>query len=212
MVNGKLKGGKPPVITESTTSTTEPTSIDNTFANWSGWNKTSLSLLPTSMTPPPHAAVYKSLTFSPFNPPPPSLRQRGHLCYATLVTLENESLMLVCTTRGWYVARSTAPSTSFDPTPRTVPKETASHSLMDLLHGVSPLFTSSLRSLQNPLSPEKGGPTQLEPISTIPIPQHPPSYPWLASPPSLRSHTPDLIRTQLAYAYTGATRRSEGLE
>jgi len=174
---------------------------DGLFAEWKGLPKTDLTKLPTSMPAVPHPACFKSLIFSPFNPPPPHLRQRGHLVYLTLVTLEGEAHMIVCHTKGWYVARSNAPSVSFDPAPRTSPKVISAHSLIDLLHALSPGFTSTLRGLQGQASNPA---LAREPIATVPIPQYPPAYPWLATAPSLSAINPDLVKTQLAYGYTGA--------
>lgn len=195
VVAGKGKAKGPKIVKPETE--TE----DALFNEWKGLPKSDISKLPTSMPPLPHPACLKSLIFSPFNPPPPHLKQKGHLVYLTVVTLEGEASMLVCTTRGWYVARSTAPSVSFDPAPKTQPKEIAAHSLIDLLHAISPLFTQTLRGLQGQSADPK---LAREPIATVPIPQYPPAYPWLATAPSLSSINPDLVKTQLAYGYTGA--------
>lgn len=183
--------------------TTEADDKNAPFATWTGWPQVQLDKLPISLPLPPHTPVLKSLIFSPFNPPPAHLRQQGHLVYLTVVTLEGESAMLVCTTRGWHVARSTAPSMTFDPQPR--PKSIAAHSLIDLLHGLSPAFTAALRGVQT------NGQGKREPIATVGIPQYPPAYPWLATPPTDRSIAPDLLRTQIAYGLTGAT-SADGLE
>lgn len=195
------KRSKPPQIAAATSESEK----DAAFVSWQGWPKMDLAKLPLSLPASTQAPVLKSLIFSPFNPPPPHLRQQGHLIYLTVVTLEGESAMLVCTTRGWHVARSGAPSITFDPAPRTQPKPIAAHSLIDLLHGLSPQFTAALRSIQMPAAGER------ESIATIGIPQHPPAYPWLANPPSDRSIAPDLMRTQIAYGLTGAT-GADGLE
>ena len=193
--NANGKGKKPKIVKPETE--TE----DALFSEWKGLPRSDISKLPTTMPAAPHPACLKSLIFSPFNPPPPHLRQKGHMTYLTVVTLEGEAHMLVCTTKGWYVARSNAPSVSFDPAPRTQPKEISSHSLIDLLHAISPAFTNTLRGLQG----QNGAPAVArEPIATVPIPQYPPAYPWLASAPSLSAINPDLIKTQLAYGYTGA--------
>lgn len=174
---------------------------DALFADWKGLPKTDVAKLPLAMPPLPHPSCLRSLIFSPFNPPPPHLKQKGHLIYLTAVTLEGEAVMIVCSTKGWYVARSTAPSVSFDPAPRTTPKEIKSHSLVDLLHALSPLFTSTLRSLQTQASNPA---LAREPIASVPIPQYPPAYPWIASAPNNSAVNPDLVKTQLAYGYTGA--------
>ena len=198
-VNGtsqnKSKANRPKIVKPETE--TE----DALFSEWKGLPRSDVSKLPLAMPAVPHPACLKSLIFSPFNPPPPHLKQRGHLVYLTVVTLEGEAHMLVCTTKGWYVARSNAPSVSFDPAPRTQPKEISAHSLIDLLHAISPAFTNTLRGLQGQASNPA---LAREPIATVPIPQYPPAYPWLATAPSHSAVNPDLIKTQLAYGYTGA--------
>jgi len=205
-INGKVNKksqsktrSKPPVL--------EPKPEDAPFGSWKGWPSVDIARIPTSLPPPAHGQCVRSLLFSPFNPPPPHLRQRGHLVYLTVVTLEGESAMLVCTTRGWHVARSASPNAAFDPAPRTTPKSISAHSLIDLLHGLSPLFTSTLRSLQAQSTAEPAR----EPIATVPIPPHPPAYPWLATAPLDKAIIPDAQRMQLAYGYTGAT-TVDGLE
>lgn len=187
------KGKKPPTVKADTEDDVK------LFSDWQGLPRSDLAKAPLSMPPIPHSSCLRSIIFSPFNPPPSHLKQKGHLLYVNVVTLEGESLMLVCTLRGWYVAKSTAPTLSFDPTPRSTPKSHESHSLMDLLHGISPLFTSTLRSMQS------GGQEHArEPIATVPIPQYPPAHPWLATAPTNASIHPDFMKTQLAYGYTGA--------
>lgn len=194
-------GARPPQVK------TDVEDTEALFEEFTGAPSIDLASVPTNMPSAPHASCLKSLIFSPFNPPAPQYRQRGHLIYLTVHTLEGEAAMLVCTTRGWHVARSTAPSTTFDPEPRTSPKSMHAHSLVDLLHALSPAFTHALRSLQNVST----SPAAREPIATVPVPQYPPAYPWLIKTPTDKSHTPDLMRTQLAYGYTGAT-SIDGLE
>ncbi|KAJ9099776.1 hypothetical protein QFC21_003774 [Naganishia friedmannii] len=195
-------GARPPVAPGA-----DSTATSALFEDFPALPSTSLSTLPTNLSTPAHPSCVRSLIFSPFNPPAPQYRQRGHLVYLTLVTLEGDAYMLVCTTRGWHVAKSTAPSVSFDPTPREGANNHA-HSLVDLLHALSPQFTATLRALQTSSS----SPTAREPITTVPVPQHPSSYPWLIKRPSDSSaQQPDLLRTQLAFGYTGAV-TPDGLE
>ena len=201
--SGKL-GARPPPVKSAETANDEANAL---FEEFTGAPSVELASLPVNMPAQPHPACLKSLIFSPFNPPAPQWRQRGHLVYLTVVTLEGEAAMLVCTTRGWHVARSTAPSLSFDPEPRPAPKDIHAHSLVDLLHALSPLFTQTLRSLQSVSSST----TAREPIATVPVPQYPPAYPWIVKSPSDKQQQPDLLRTQLAYGYTGAT-SVDGLE
>ena len=161
------------------------------FADWeSDDTPTPLSRLPMSQTPPEVLPCVRSVQLSPFNPPPPHLRQAGHQLYLQVTLLEGDVVNFVCSSRGWYISKSTP----IDPTPPTPP----THSLIDLLHSISPRFTERLAFLP-PLSTT---PSPLEPISTVPIPQAETAYPFLATPPR---PTADILRTQLAYLHTGAT-------
>ena len=179
------------------------------FADWKGeWPEADLSSIPTSPVSPEVLPCLKSLQLSAFNPPPPHLKQIGHQLYLQVTLLEGDVLVLVCTSRGWYVSRST--SSSFDPSSRTQLQSgaqvTPTHSLIDLLHSLSPLFSERLSHLQ-PLSTT---PPTYEPISTVPIPQAESAYPFLATPPKPDVEA-DLIKTQLAYLHTGAT-TADGLD
>jgi protein TIF31 len=169
---------------------------EHAFADWTSESVApSFSKLPFSQDMPEAAPCLRSVQISPFNPPPPHLRQKGHQLYLQVATLEGETLTIVCTSRGWYVSRSNV--NTFDPTPRTDGPIT--HSLVDLLHSVSPQFSERVSKL-HPLSAE---PLALEPISTVPIPQAEPAYPFLANLPKTAALA-DPIRAQLAYLHTGA--------
>lgn len=107
----------------------------------------------------------------------------------------------MCNSRGWYVSKSNV--NHFDPAPRaaadgSIPAPT--HSLIDLLHTLSPLFSERIFALPS-LSSK---PPALDPLSTVAIPQAEPAYPWLISAPKPDT-VPDVLRTQLAYLHTGAT-------
>lgn len=172
---------------------------EHAFADWSSESTApSFGKLPVSQSLPEAQPCVRNIQVSPFNPPPPHLRQKGHQLYLQVATLEGETHTLICTSRGWYVSRSNV--NSFDATPRSTDgSSTYTHSLIDLLHSLSPQFSERLGRLP-PLSTT---PPALEPISTVPIPQSEPAYPFLASVPK----TPvvgDIIRSQLAYLHTGA--------
>lgn len=149
-----------------------------------------LSRLPMSQPPVEAQTCLRSISLSPFNPPPPHLRQIGHQLYLQLTLFEGDILTLVCHSRGWYVPKSN----SIDEAPSSPP----THSLIDLLHSLSPKFSERL-GLLPPLTTT---PSPLKPISTVPILQAEPAYPWLAIP---HKATTDVLRTQLAYLHTGAT-------
>lgn len=161
------------------------------FVDWKGdGDPIPLSRLPMSQPPLEGLTCVKSIQLSPFNPPPPHLRQLGHQLYLQVTLLEGDTHTLICASRGWYVSFAT----HIEATAPTPPI----HSLIDLLHSLSPRFTERL-GLLPPLTTTS---STLEPISTVPIPQAEPAYPWLAIP---SKPTSDILRTQLAYLHTGAT-------
>lgn len=188
VANGwKGKGGKKEVVKIK-----REVSTAHAFADWKGDGQpTPLSRLPMSQPLMESLPCVESIQLSPFNPPPPHLRQAGHHLYLQVTTLEGTPLTLLCTSRGWYQSPILDP---IDTTPTSSP----THSLIDLLHSVSPRFSERL-ALLPPLTTT---PSPLEPISTVPIPQVEPAHPWLATP---IKPTSDILRTQLAYLHTGAT-------
>ena len=156
--------------------------------------------------PNPPAAL-KTLTVSTWNPPPPQYRSKGHLVYLALTTLEGESVQLTGTVRGWFVSKST--TVSFDPMPRPAPKNVEAHSLIDLLHGLSPAFTSAFHQLLAGGAAASNVHPPREILATAPIQQAQPAHPWLVKPQA--AHVADALRQQLAYLHTGAV-GVEGLE
>lgn len=171
---------------------------EHPFRDWK-WRSNTFDQLPLAQPPLAAEACVRAMQLSQFNPPLPHLRQQGHQLYLQVALLEGETVTLVCTSRGWYVSKSNV--NQFDP----AAKSPIFHSLIDLLHSVSPKFTERLNKL-TPLSIEAPA---LEPLSTVPIPQAEPSYPFLANLP--KSNPPELLRTQLAYLHTGST-TMDGLE
>ncbi|RXK38905.1 hypothetical protein M231_03854 [Tremella mesenterica] len=180
----------------------EITADDHAFADWTAeWRPPKLSKLPSPTPPIPAQPCLKSIQLSSFNPPTPNLRHVGHHLYLQVTILEGETMILVCTTRGWYASKSSL--THFDPAPRPRPNGSASacqHSLFDLLHDLSPIFTARLFLLP----PFSSHPAYSQSLATIPIPQAEPAYPWLVAPPKIEV-MPDLLRTQLAFLHTGST-------
>ena len=175
--------------------------VEHAFADWTdSWPATSFDRLPFSQQGAEVLPCAKNIQISPFNPPPPNLRQKGHQLYLQVATLEGETHTLVCTSRGWYDSRTSA--SNFDPAPRTSSDNIASpisHSLIDLLHTLSPQFSERLSKLP----PLAMTPPPLEPVSTVPIPQAEPAYPFLATPPK-PAVVPDAVRSQLAFIHSGA--------
>ncbi|ODN78038.1 hypothetical protein L202_05121 [Cryptococcus amylolentus CBS 6039] len=165
------------------------------FADFKDWQPASFASLPVSSAPSEIAPAVRSIQVSPFNPPPAHLRQQGHQLYLTVSLLEGETLTLVCTTRGWYVSKSNV--NNFDATPRDAAAPI--HSLVDLLHSISPRFSERISALP-PISLES---PIADPISTVAPPQAQPAYPFLASLPKPAT-TAEQLRTQLAFLHTGA--------
>lgn len=181
---------------------------EHAFSDWTAEMTTlPLSKLPVSQPPVDVLPCLRSIQLSPFNPPPAPLRQKGHQLYLQVSILEGDVYTIICSTRGWYVSKSNV--NNFDPAPRTasdgsIPAPT--HSLFDLLHSLSPLFTERLFALP---SLSSSAPAR-DPLSTVAIPQAEAAYPWIISEPKPATG-PEILRTQLAYLHSGAT-SAEGLD
>ena len=177
----------------------EISSTENPFSDWktTEWSSAPLSTLPLSQAPTEAQACLRGIQVSPFNPPPPPWTPPGHQLDRTLSILEGDVYTLVCCSRGWYVSRSNV--NTFDPTPRS-PSDGCTHSLIDLLHTLSPLFSERL-ALLAPLSQE---PPKREPIAIVPVPQYEPAYSFLAPTPG-KGPAAEPLRAQMAYLHTGAT-------
>ncbi|GMK54172.1 hypothetical protein CspeluHIS016_0107580 [Cutaneotrichosporon spelunceum] len=177
--------------------------IEHAFSDWTaGSAALPLSKLPVAQPPVEINSCLRSIQLSPFNPPPAPLRQKGHQLYLQISILEGDVYTLVCSTRGWYVSKSNV--NNFDPAPRD--GSAPIHSLFDLLHSLSPLFTERLFALP---SLSSTAPAR-DPLSTVAIPQAEPAYPWIIAEPKPATG-PEILRTQLAYLHSGAT-SAEGLD
>lgn len=150
-------------------------------------------LPPTTATAP---KTIKSISVSPWNPPPYHLRQKGHLMYLQVMTTEGEVHQITSHVSGFFVNKST--TSKFDPFPRTSPKASAAHSLLTLLYQLSPSFDASFSSFQ-----EYNG--QKDPLSTFQITNATPASPWIVPSVSspLCAHQPDITRTQENYLVAG---------
>lgn len=138
----------------------------------------------------------KSLSVSPWNPPPCQLRQKGHLLYLQITTLEGEQFQITSHISGFFVNKSS--NSKFDPFPRPEPKSAAAHSLLILLAKLSPSFEASFDSLQQHNNLK-------DPVTNCPMISSLPSNPWLVpvADTFLGAHLPDLTRTQEAYLMSG---------
>ena len=143
----------------------------------------------------PAPKTIKSLSLSPWNPPPYNLRNCGHLLYLQVTTNEGENFSITSHVSGFYVNRSTAHK--FDPAPKTSPKAYSAHSLISLIAKISPSFDASFSSLQ-----EYNG--QRDPLASYQLSNSIPAAPWLVKASSLQQHQPDLARSQEALLLSGA--------
>ena len=138
----------------------------------------------------------KAIQLSPWNPPPAHLRQKGHLLYIIVTTLEGEQHQITSHVGGFFVNKSS--NTKFDPFARPAPKAHAAHSLLNLIREISPSFDSFFTALQ-----DFNG--RRDPLSTFQITHAQPVAPWMVPPQSSPScsHTPDITRTQEAFLIAG---------
>ena len=139
----------------------------------------------------------KSLSVSVWNPPPYHLRQRGHLLYLQLTTIEGDQHHITAATSGFYVNKSS--SNKFDPSPRPAPKNHSAHSLLSLIATLSPSFNDTFVELQKQNC-------QKDLLTTFPFQNAIPANPWIV--PALFAqnvqHQADLTRSQEAFLLGGA--------
>ncbi|KAF4966438.1 hypothetical protein FSARC_5882 [Fusarium sarcochroum] len=153
----------------------------------------------TGLVPPPSEPApktVKQISLSSWNPPPPHLRQRGHLLYLVVSTNEGEQYQITSHVSGFYVNKSS--NAKFDPFPRPAPKGQSAHSLLELIELVSPSFTDSFTKLQDYNN-------QKDPLATFQITNAIPAAPWVVPSPnsSLCTHLPDPARSQETYLLNG---------
>lgn len=139
----------------------------------------------------------KSLGISSWNPPPPFLRQQGHLLYVQLTTNEGEQYHITSHISGFFVNKSS--NNKFDPFPRLQPKQAFSHSLFSLISDLSPAFRKAFGSLQEFNN-------RRDPLANFQLTNAIPSCPWLVESSfcSLSKHSADLTRSQETYLMGGA--------
>lgn len=138
----------------------------------------------------------KSISVSPWNPPPYHLRQKGHLLYLQVTTNEGEQYQITSHVSGFYVNKSS--NSKFDPSPRAAPKAHSAHSLLTLIEELSASFDASFKKLQDYNNSK-------EPLATFQITNATPSNPWIvpASSSPLVPHQSDITRTQESYLISG---------
>ncbi|ODA80495.1 hypothetical protein RJ55_03453 [Drechmeria coniospora] len=152
-------------------------------------------LVPEPTNPPPK--TLKTVSLSPWNPPPCHLRQQGHLLYIVVTTLEGEQFQVTSHVSGFFVNKSS--NTKFDPFPRPAPKCQSAHSLLELVSLLSPSFDDSFLQLQEYNN-------QRDPLVTFQITNAIPAAPWAVPSPqsTLCTHVPDATRPQEPYLLSGA--------
>jgi protein TIF31 len=138
----------------------------------------------------------KSVSVSPWNPPPYHMRQKGHLLYLQVTTNEGEQFQITSCVSGFFINKSS--NNKFDPFPRPAPKNHSAHSLMSLISLISPSFETTFVELQK----ENG---QRDLLTTFPFQNAIPANPWLVPGTAAQTHQhqPDATRAQEAYLIGG---------
>lgn len=152
------------------------------------------SLVPNAIEPAPKTV--KTISLSPWNPPPCHLQQRGHLLYLVVTTNEGEQFQITSHVSGFFVNKSS--NAKFDPFPKSAPKGYSAHSLLELLSLMSPSFSESFLQLQEHNN-------QRDPLATFQITNSIPSAPWAVPSPNstLCTHVSDPTRAQETYLLSG---------
>ncbi|XP_071994297.1 clustered mitochondria protein homolog isoform X2 [Engystomops pustulosus] len=125
----------------------------------------------------------KVFTMSGWNPPPGNRKMHGDLMYLYVITMEDRHVSITASTRGFYLNQSTA--YTFNPKPAN--PSFLSHSLVELLNQVSPVFKKNFAALQKKR-------VQRHPFERIATPFQ--LYSWTA--PQVE-HAMDCVRAEDAY-------------
>lgn len=151
-------------------------------------------LLPPTQEPAPKTV--KSISVSPWNPPPYHLRSKGHLLYLIVTTNEGDQYQITSHVGGFYVNKSS--NSKFDPFPRQSPRDHPAHSLLAVLSQISPSFDESFKTLL-----EYNAKKDL--LTIFQLSNAMPANPWLVPSPNsaLTTHQSDLARTQESYLISG---------
>ncbi|KAF2274925.1 uncharacterized protein EI97DRAFT_459878 [Westerdykella ornata] len=151
-------------------------------------------LLPPPQEPAPKTV--KSISVSPWNPPPYHLRSKGHLLYLIVTTNEGDQYQITSHVGGFYVNKSS--NAKFDPSPRQAPRDHAAHSLLTVISAISPSFDAAFKELLE-YNAKKDLLTIFQLSNAIP------ANPWQVPAPnsSHTTHQSDLARTQESYLISG---------
>ncbi|KAL9127505.1 MAG: hypothetical protein Q9217_003635 [Psora testacea] len=187
-----LEGTSTPTDTPKSASSPGP---GNALAGYQFDGPPNLQTLIAPTQEPPLKTI-KSIGVSAWNPPPPYLRQRGHLLYLQLTTHEGEQFQITSNVAGFFVNKSS--NSKFDPFPRPSPKNASAHSLLSLISILSPSFNKAFDILLEANN-------KRDPLVNFQLTNALPASPWLVSQSStfLSQHQSDLTRTQEAYLMSG---------
>ncbi|KAF2668418.1 hypothetical protein BT63DRAFT_402303 [Microthyrium microscopicum] len=144
----------------------------------------------------PSPKTVKSISLSPWNPPPAYLRHKGHLLYLIVVNLEGEQFHITSHVSGFYVNRSS--HNKFDPSPKQGPQTSSAHSLLTLLQQIDTRFKDAFQELLEHNS-------KREPLALFALTNALPANPWLVAQEctSLQEHKADITRTQESFLIAG---------
>ncbi|XP_029475701.1 clustered mitochondria protein homolog isoform X2 [Rhinatrema bivittatum] len=126
----------------------------------------------------------KALMMSGWNPPPGNRKMHGDLMYLNVITMEDHHVHITASNRGFYINQSTADV--FNPKPAS--PSHLSHSLVELLCLISPIFKRSFTALQKKR-------VHRHPLERIATPFQ--TYSWTAP---CTDHMIDYVRAEDAYA------------
>jgi len=143
-----------------------------------------MPLHPPSREQPAKLTCLKVLTPSGWNPPPGYRKMHGDLMYLQIVTLEEKHFHLTASTRGFFVNHTTEEEFN----PKMASPSYLSHSLIELLNQISPMFKRNFTLLQKRR-------TSRHPYERVPTPYQ--MYAWIG--PQL-DHTIDAIRAEDAFS------------
>jgi len=143
-----------------------------------------LPLHPLSKEQPSKLSCLKVLTPSGWNPPPGYRKLHGDLLYLQVITAEDKHYHVTASTRGFFVNHCTEEEFN----PKAASPSYLSHSLIELLNQISPMFKRNFALLQKRR-------TSRHPYERVPTPYQ--VYSWIG--PQL-DHNIDTIRAEDAFS------------
>ena len=141
-------------------------------------------LHPATREVPAKLTCLKVVTPSGWNPPPGHRRLHGDLLYLQVITAEDKHYHVTASTRGFFVNHSTEEEFN----PKAASPSYLSHSLIELLNQISPLFKRNFGLLQKRR-------TGRHPYERVPTPYQ--LYSWVGPH---QEHSIDTIRAEDAFS------------